>query len=31
VLEDVILLKADVAETLDVSAREKYLAQFQLD
>ena len=31
VLEDVILLKADVAETLDASAREKYLAQFQLD
>jgi carbamoyltransferase len=31
VLEDVILLKADVAETLDASTREKYLAQFQLD
>ncbi len=31
VLEDVILLKADVAEKLDESAREKYLAQFQLD
>ncbi len=31
VLEDVILLKADIAETLDASAREKYLAQFQLD
>ena len=31
VLEDVILLKADVADTLDPSAREKYLAQFQLD
>ena len=31
VLEDVILLKDDVAEKLDASAREKYLAQFQLD
>jgi len=31
VLEDVILLKADVADTLDPAAREKYLAQFQLD
>ena len=31
VLEDVILLKEDVAEALDDSAREKYLAQFQLD
>ena len=26
-----ILLKEDVAETLDAAAREKYLAQFQLD
>jgi carbamoyltransferase len=31
VLEDVILLKTDVAGTLDPAAREKYLAQFQLD
>ena len=31
VLEDVILLKTDVRETVDVAAREKYLAQFQLD
>jgi carbamoyltransferase len=31
VLEDVVLLKEDVAEKLDASAREKYLAQFQLD
>jgi carbamoyltransferase len=31
VLEDIILLKDDVAEKLDASAREKYLAQFQLD
>jgi carbamoyltransferase len=31
VLEDVILLKTDVAETLDPATREKYLAQFQLD
>jgi carbamoyltransferase len=31
VLEDVILLKTDVANTLDPAAREKYLAQFQLD
>ena len=31
VLEDVILLKEDVAGTLDAAAREKYLAQFQLD
>ena len=31
VLEDVILLKEDVADALDESAREKYLAQFQLD
>jgi len=31
VLEDVILLKDDVADRLDASTREKYLAQFQLD
>ena len=31
VLEDVILLKEDVAEKLDAAAREQYLAQFQLD
>ncbi len=31
VLEDLILLKTDVADTLDPAAREKYLAQFQLD
>ena len=31
VLEDLILLKNDVADTLDPAAREKYLAQFQLD
>jgi carbamoyltransferase len=31
VLEDVLLLKDDVAETTDASAREKYLAEFQLD
>ena len=31
VLEDVILLKEDVSETLSTEAREKYLAQFQLD
>jgi carbamoyltransferase len=31
VLEDVILLKEDVAEKLDPKTREKYLAQFQLD
>jgi len=31
VLEDVVLLKDDVAEKLDGAAREKYLAQFQLD
>jgi carbamoyltransferase len=31
VLEDVVLLKEDVTETLDASTREKYLAQFQLD
>ena len=31
VLEDVVLLKEDVAEKLDAAAREKYLAQFQLD
>jgi carbamoyltransferase len=31
VVGDFILLKADVADTLDASARDKYLAQFQLD
>jgi carbamoyltransferase len=31
VLEDLILLKTDVADALDPAAREKYLAQFQLD
>ncbi len=31
VLEDLVLLKTDVADTLDPAAREKYLAQFQLD
>jgi carbamoyltransferase len=31
VLEDVILLKKDVAEKVDQAARERYLAQFQLD
>jgi len=31
VLEDVVLLKEDVSEKLDAGAREKYLAQFQLD
>ena len=31
VLEDVVLLKEDVAEQLDAATREKYLAQFQLD
>jgi carbamoyltransferase len=31
VLEDVILLKEDVAEKLDEKTREKYLAGFQLD
>jgi carbamoyltransferase len=31
VLEDVVLLKEDVVDKLDVGAREKYLAQFQLD
>ena len=31
VLEDAILLKEDVAEKPDEEAREKYLAQFQLD
>lgn len=31
VLEDVVLLKKDVAGKMDASAREKYLAQFQLD
>jgi carbamoyltransferase len=31
VLEDIILLKSNVSETLDASTREQYLAQFQLD
>src|SRR6185295_19743102 len=31
ILEDVVLLKKDVAETMDHATREKYLAQFQLD
>jgi carbamoyltransferase len=31
VLEDLILLKSDVAAGVDAAAREKYLAQFQLD
>ena len=31
VLEDVVLLKEDVAAKLDTASREKYLAQFQLD
>ncbi len=31
VLEDVILLKSDVAKELGTAEREKYLAQFQLD
>jgi carbamoyltransferase len=31
VVGDFILLKADVADTLDAGARDKYLAQFQLD
>ncbi len=31
VLEDVMLLKKDVAEKMDPAAREKYLAQFRLD
>jgi carbamoyltransferase len=31
VLEDVVLLKEDVATKLDPATREKYLAQFQLD
>lgn len=31
VLEDVVLLKTDVAEKMDATARERYLAQFQLD
>jgi carbamoyltransferase len=31
VLEDVILLKTEMAEQLDPATREKYLAQFQLD
>ena len=31
VLEDVILLKEQVTTGIDQAAREKYLAQFQLD
>ena len=31
VIEDVVLLKTDVRDGIDVAAREKYLAQFQLD
>jgi carbamoyltransferase len=31
VLEDVIVLKTDVASGADAAARTKYLAQFQLD
>jgi carbamoyltransferase len=31
VLEDIVLLKEDVAGKLDAATREKYLAQFQLD
>jgi carbamoyltransferase len=31
VIEDVIVLKEDVAETVDEAARERHLAQFQLD
>ena len=31
VIEDLVLLKEDVAETLDAAARTEYLAQFQLD
>jgi carbamoyltransferase len=31
VLEDVVLLKEDVAGKMDAATREKYLAQFQLD
>jgi carbamoyltransferase len=31
ILEDVVLLKHDVAEKLDAGARQRYLAQFQLD
>jgi len=31
VVEDVILLKEDVAEKVDAATRERYLAQFQLD
>jgi carbamoyltransferase len=31
ILEDVIVLKEDVADKLDAATREKYLAQFQLD
>jgi carbamoyltransferase len=31
VLEDVVLLKQDVAATVDLGLRERHLAQFQLD
>ena len=31
VLEDIVLLKTEVTETVDPTSREKYLAQFQLD
>jgi carbamoyltransferase len=31
VIEDLVLLKEDVAQTLDADARSEYLAQFQLD
>jgi len=31
IVEDLILLKTDVAERMDASKREQYLAQFQLD
>ena len=31
VMEDVVVLKEDVAERVDMAARERYLAQFQLD
>jgi carbamoyltransferase len=31
ILEDVVLLKKNVAQKLDASGRERYLAQFQLD
>jgi hypothetical protein len=31
VLEDVVILKRDVAEGVDEAARQEYLSQFQLD